>query len=435
MPRAKRPLEKSDANAAEPAMKRSTRSGDAKNVDAARETESAPSDPPAANTRAANGKSADNSEINAPKPAPKKSSAKGRKGAGKGKDNAAPAPQGENVEAQSAAAEEPSTAQPAATASSDEAPWPWVTVARMNIDRRRERRGKDDEEPSEEEINAAKVEFEKYNAKPLSEHPDWPWRVSKPARKMAAKYAQDVDKRDPDIFGMYIYNDYHGYGTAEVIENMLLAWTTEYQKKDSSVWELWKHTEAIAHFFALMPELIGFGNLEDGERVNEILNVIGLALLSTLNKLEAASLLKPDGPVKDLELVLCLMLDFCSGYDVDFEDVVWPHQVVAYANKAGLKLDKLHNMRKDLERYSEDKLDKKKKDLVYSAPKEDKFEFNKKWKAYVSKYGIKRGGKKTVGGEQYDITKMRKAERIKHSFDKEDPMDKMVIEGTDDEDE
>lgn len=91
----------------------------------------------------------------------------------------------------------------------------------MNIDRRRERRGKDDEEPSEEEINAAKAEFEKYNAKPLSEHPEWPWRVSKPARKMAAKYAQDVDKRDPDIFGMYIYNDYHGYGTVEVIENMV----------------------------------------------------------------------------------------------------------------------------------------------------------------------------------------------------------------------
>jgi hypothetical protein len=49
----------------------------------------------------------------------------------------------------------------------------------------------------------------------------------------------------------------------------------------------------------------------------------------------------------------------------------------------------------------------------------------KQWTGFLNDYGTKKGAKITVGGTQYDITKMSKKERKQHSFDGKDPMDEM----------
>ncbi|KAF5836093.1 hypothetical protein DUNSADRAFT_6464 [Dunaliella salina] len=42
-----------------------------------------------------------------------------------------------------------------------------------------------------------------------------------PAKSTAQQAARDSMNRCPDAFDLYIYNDYHAYGCAEVAENLL----------------------------------------------------------------------------------------------------------------------------------------------------------------------------------------------------------------------
>ncbi len=35
-------------------------------------------------------------------------------------------------------------------------------------------------------------------------------------------WIDQADKRCPDLFDMHIFNDFHGYGICEVIENMVI---------------------------------------------------------------------------------------------------------------------------------------------------------------------------------------------------------------------
>lgn len=44
--------------------------------------------------------------------------------------------------------------------------------------------------------------------------------VSKAAFQKFIEINQEIEKRDPDMHGMYIYNDFAGYGITEVMENM-----------------------------------------------------------------------------------------------------------------------------------------------------------------------------------------------------------------------
>jgi hypothetical protein len=69
--------------------------------------------------------------------------------------------------------------------------------------------------------------------------------------------------------------------------------------------------------------------------------MVGIALLSALNEIDLAGLLKPDSRIKDLPLVMALATsvledadDMSYGYKINS----WRHGVVAYANKAGIDL-------------------------------------------------------------------------------------------------
>ena len=84
----------------------------------------------------------------------------------------------------------------------------------------------DEDEDGPRELTAAEqkkrvAECAKYNKKPLEKYPTWPWRMSEFAYVAAAEYSTDVEKRDPDSFGMYIYNDFWSYGCVEVLDNIV----------------------------------------------------------------------------------------------------------------------------------------------------------------------------------------------------------------------
>lgn len=49
-----------------------------------------------------------------------------------------------------------------------------------------------------------------------------PWVVTKEGYELAAEWRVQRGKRDQEAFGMYIFNDWTGYGICEVIENMVL---------------------------------------------------------------------------------------------------------------------------------------------------------------------------------------------------------------------
>ena len=84
----------------------------------------------------------------------------------------------------------------------------------------------DEDEDGPRELTATErkkrvAECAKYNKKPLEKYPTWPWRISEFAYMASAEYSTDVEKRDPDSFGMYIYNDFWSYGCVEVLDNIV----------------------------------------------------------------------------------------------------------------------------------------------------------------------------------------------------------------------
>ena len=57
--------------------------------------------------------------------------------------------------------------------------------------------------------------------KPADEHPEHKWIATKAGFELLMKWMDELSNRDQDNFDVYIYNDYTGYGTMEVMENMV----------------------------------------------------------------------------------------------------------------------------------------------------------------------------------------------------------------------
>lgn len=74
-----------------------------------------------------------------------------------------------------------------------------------------------DEEIGEDE-GPAGIEL---HGKPASEHPDWEWVVMDETWSIVTEWHRRTDYCQPDNFGMYIYNDFYGYGLAELQENLV----------------------------------------------------------------------------------------------------------------------------------------------------------------------------------------------------------------------
>lgn len=100
------------------------------------------------------------------------------------------------------------------------------------------------EEPEDEDEGEGEDEDEDEDAddgcgkdckcnKPLADNPTWPWRITEDGWKLYRKLAFELMKRDQDMHGVYIYNDFTGYGYQEVFENQVSIHAIETPEPDS----------------------------------------------------------------------------------------------------------------------------------------------------------------------------------------------------------
>lgn len=159
--------------------------------------------------------------------------------------------------------------------------------------------------------------------------------------------------------------------------------------------------------------------IDDGKRVYETLQTVGLAILSTLNMLEQADLLKNDSIIPNIPLILSLFLGFLGDFANDMslrgEDQDWPNAITAYAEKHEIKIKGKYGVTG--KHYRANRLSTKKIALVGKAASVDKWNFKQRYREFSAAYGN--------GGVEFDITKMSKAERRAKAFDNKDPLDEM----------
>lgn len=130
----------------------------------------------------------------------------------------------------------------------------YICVSRPWEDRNREWMEDEDfdEEPSKKEIKRCEKENKQVAKKLSADCPDWPWIVTRMGNYLVNTYRDEAERRDQDNFGMYIYNDFSGYGPQEVIENQLVAFNEVFNKKDYDPHRLWILLEAVAFWLTLL---------------------------------------------------------------------------------------------------------------------------------------------------------------------------------------
>lgn len=159
--------------------------------------------------------------------------------------------------------------------------------------------------------------------------------------------------------------------------------------------------------------------VDDGERVEAQHELIGCALLTTLAAINVEGELKPDSKFSDLPYVISSFLLWSSGfeaYGIEDEAIFWRPHAVEYFTRAALDPSKgvpgteelLDKLKEHSEHYEEDTTGRSEK---------DPWAWGKKVRQYKKHHGP------LVGGSNYDITKMSRAERARYAFDGKDPLE------------
>ncbi|KAK9780694.1 hypothetical protein SCAR479_01880 [Seiridium cardinale] len=309
-------------------------------------------------------------------------------------------------------------------------PHDYVVIPRHMFDVENE----NDEKPEDEQLDEDELEdkFKELvgvdkSGKPASEFPGYKWIGMNETQRLSNEYRIQATYTDPDMFGMYIYNDFYGYGVLECIQNalmgrrQLLAIDNEFKKKssDRSVEQMWALSAALIHW--IVAENGPWIGADDGEQVKATANLIGRAFLSTLNELDLAGLLQADGPIKDLGLVIAICLYWSHDLDdygiEETKNFKWRKEVIAYAKKAKVDFKEAGLFRTDSDVKTLEEIYGEVAPLSGDA-KADRWGWKKAVTAHGKKYGS--GGK--MGGDKYNILKMSRTERAKYAFDHKDPL-------------
>jgi hypothetical protein len=292
---------------------------------------------------------------------------------------------------------------------------------------------------SGEESQSTAEKEKQYDGHSAEEFPDWPYVISEAAAELVTEYSLESTKRNPDDFNMYVSNDFTGYGTQEVIENQLRGINMLMIKRqfpdDERAIRLWVRLSAFAHWTQSQP-LQPWFMIDDSERWEDTVAMIGVAILATLNALDRAKLLKQYSPVKDLGLVLALLGDFvCDCLDQTMttpylssneREVCWPYKIVLYAKANSIKIKGVHGIEeKFVQRFdNEDEANYwKRKECVdrwgWGTKVNHISSFitlpNKlKWRLFNTKYARRRSifcRGPLLGGNAFDITSWPAAEK------------------------
>lgn len=261
-----------------------------------------------------------------------------------------------------------------------------------------------DEEELEEKIEAEEAEYK--HDQPASERPDHKWIIMRKGWMKLCDASQQGTFRCPDMFNMYVYNDFEGYGQLEVIENAIAAYIDEFKKKDRNLKDMWVRIVALGHWMNIAG-LEPLYMIDDGERFEKMLELVARALLSMLNALDHAGQLSSSSEFKDVGIVIGLYNQIAETFADNY-----PHELnesaLMYAVEKGIDVSTVYGTTEKLESIESD---------TPSWPKaaEDRWGFVKKVNAYKKSYG-------KLGGSEYDITKWSRAQRAKQADDGKDPL-------------
>ncbi|KAF2815195.1 uncharacterized protein BDZ99DRAFT_459125 [Mytilinidion resinicola] len=277
------------------------------------------------------------------------------------------------------------------------------------------------------EMERAQEESKRFLEKTPAEAPSWRWTVTNMANYLVNTYKDDAECRNPDNFGMYIYNDFAGYGLQEVIENQLVMFHEEFNKEDCDPHRLFVYMEAMA-IWLFTSDMSHWTGLNDGARVSATMDIIGRCLLTSLNALERADLLEPGSKVKNIPMVLSMFLDFADDgegttamhFDMDGNEnpQTWPYFVVAYVNAHGIDIEGkgLYGIDSIADGYDDEEM------AIFEEhePGPDRWGFSAAFEAFATHWEVHAGQ-----SNKYDIIAMEPEERMEYAFDHQDPLDTM----------
>ncbi|KAK8875011.1 hypothetical protein PGQ11_005525 [Apiospora arundinis] len=280
-----------------------------------------------------------------------------------------------------------------------------------------------DEEDAEERYLAQRDK--NLLGKPIAEHPEHKWVAFWQTWKLFVNWHEGAQWCDADAFGMYVYNDFQGYGLQEVVERMLVAFDDQFKKKEhdeETINHMWAVAAAAVHWLTT-EELGPWIGCDDGERIKDTMECIGAMFLSALNELDRAGDLKPDSRIQDLALVMAWYLEWSKDlpdYGFDGDELNWRPQILAYARKAGIDLatpsSGLFGAAQLVSTLDEEADDDDGVAPLAGEAKPDRWNWKKTYAA------LKKQAAPHFGGRKYDITQWSRKERAKHAFNKKDPL-------------
>ncbi|KAI1295809.1 hypothetical protein F5Y03DRAFT_399149 [Xylaria venustula] len=253
--------------------------------------------------------------------------------------------------------------------------------------------------------------------KPYASNPEHPWVISWAGHRKFMNQFLHAFVRNPDNFSMYTWNDHAGSGILEVIENLLL----DYEDAAKEQCGEWRE-----HY-------------EDGDRVNEIMRLVGRMFLAMLAQLDGLGLVGDATAVQSLGCTMAMYMDLASimrsanvisdeprkeyTNKTRFQPDYFEDAVLTYANRRGVTLQGPDDIEELMAQADGD---------IELPEKGDKDPWG--WKAAFKKYAKDHGrsrssrGAAKIGGDDLDITTWSPAERKSASLTKKDPFTKKDIE-------
>ncbi|KAF3257059.1 hypothetical protein TWF192_001341 [Orbilia oligospora] len=239
---------------------------------------------------------------------------------------------------------------------------------------------------------------------------------------------------------MHTYNDHAGFGVVEAIENLIL----DFKETKDNVDEKCVIYETLGYFIRTNHTAILFG-IDDGDRARELCLMLVRLFVSTLALLERNNLLGPDSRIKNLGTIMGLWMfaktvfndrGCVEAYDEEPEESLGPKKdkkkwvpssfdslILAYARKYNITLSgprRIDSLIEDCE----EEIATEDVDLPVpesnNLPKSDPFSFASNLKKYKSDRGTLK-----IGGDKFDITTFKSAERRGAAFDGRDPLEGM----------
>jgi hypothetical protein len=260
-------------------------------------------------------------------------------------------------------------------------------------------------------------------SKPASTIPSHPYSLTRAGMDKYNIAGDMANLRNPDTFGLYLYNDFGFYGAAEVVENLLRDYDEAREMEDTK--QAWAVIEGTA-LFMVIGSGAEMGMADDGDRMRQLSEQITVMVLSMLATLQKEGHMKSDSEYKNIGWIIKLYLRLA---DLLREQSLIDEEPTG-KRKGAFKFN-VGNFELYLRKYAaeaginipDDKDAPGDTDVnMPNAEAEDPWNWAKSLAKYTKSYGTGAGKKRHIGGDQYDVTTMSSAERKQAAFNKKDPI-------------